>query len=169
MLAAGDRFEELDLNLALYLVLAKIGRTNLNLIPLKGASIWSLDLRLVHGSVLAWGDVSVNYEETEAAFWQGRQWTEDDDFGIGCRRLLLSIDRDGTIFTGTTFLVDKRLGHNLVSCSDDLVHLKLERADKIMRTQVFSLVIIRVVDLNLEHLLLLEMEVDHDFSNKLGA
>ena len=55
----------------------------------------------------------------------------------------------------------------MVSRRDDLVHLKLESTDEIVRAQIPRLVVIGIVDLNLEHLLLLKMEIDHGFGDEL--
>ena len=47
------------------------------------------------------------------------------------------------------------------------MHLKLESTDEIVRVQILRLVVIGIVDLDLEHLLLLKVEIDHGFSDEL--
>ena len=167
MLSAGLRFEELNLDLALDLIFAQIGRANLHLVPLERSAFGALDLRFVDRGVLAESQVSVNDEETETGLWKRSHWVEHDDLSVGRGGLLLRADHNVTVLAGAALLIDQGFRHDLVSRRDDLVHLKLESTDEIVRAQIPRLVVIGIVDLNFEHLLLLKMEIDHGFGDEL--
>ena len=136
-------------------------------VKLERSAFGTLDLRLVDRGVLAESQVPVNDEEAEAAFWQRGHWVEHNDLSVGRGGLLFRADHNVTILASAALLIDQGFRHNLVSRSNDLVHLKLESTDEIVRVQILRLVVIGIVDLNLEHLLLLEVEINQGFSDEL--
>ena len=49
------------------------------------------------------------------------------------------------------------------------MHLEFESTDEVVSAQISRLVIIRVINLDFEHFLLLKVEIDHDFGDEFGA
>lgn len=139
----------------------------MHLVPLERSAFGTFDLRLVNRGVLSESQVPVNDEEAETGLWQSGHWVEHDDLGVSCGGLLLCADHNVTVLAGAALLIDQGFRHNLISCRNDLVHLKLESTDEIVRVQILRLVVIGIVDLDLEHLLLLKVEINQGFSDEL--
>ena len=69
MVTAGHRTEELNFDLALDIIFAKICRADLHLVPIETVSRWSLDLRLIDRCVLTKSDLPIHDEEAKLSFW----------------------------------------------------------------------------------------------------
>lgn len=89
MLAARDRLKEFKFYFPLYIILAKIRRSDLHLVEFVSASLSPLDLTLVDWCVLTERHVAVDDEEAEAALAQLSNGVEHDDLAVGICSLLL--------------------------------------------------------------------------------
>ena len=49
------------------------------------------------------------------------------------------------------------------------MHLEFKSTDEIVCVQILRLIVIRIVNFNLEDLLLLKVEINHDLSDELGV
>ena len=65
MLATRDRSEEFDFDFVLYVILTEVRRTHLHLIPLKAASVRSLNLRLIDWGKLSIGNEPLDHKEAK--------------------------------------------------------------------------------------------------------
>jgi hypothetical protein len=120
VLARGRRSEELNLNLTLDIVLAKICRPDLNLIPSEEALLSLFYLRFVNRNVLAQADTLVKDEERETAHvFQLRFRGELNHLGVRCGFLLVSVHLNSARFSN--FWVVQRFQEGLVRACHNFV------------------------------------------------
>ena len=167
MLSTRCWLEELDLDLLFNIVFAKVGGPDLNLVPLVYA-VWRLfDLRLEYRSVLVWSNVSIENEEAQRrAVKTSYLRVENHQLPISSNRDLFCLhDNIPRLFWN--FLILKRPLECLITCCDHLMHRKLKLPDEVVCCKIIGmlLIVVRVVYLNLEPLVFLEMEIQDHFSH----
>lgn len=169
MLSIRTRAKEFDFDFTFYLILTKICGANLNLVPLKGTSLGSLDLRLIDRGVLAKGDVPIKDKETKPVIVQSANRIKHYYLRVGCSYLFFSCNGNSARLANRMLVVFQIFSKHLISSTDDLMEFELYATFVVMCTKILNclVIVIRVVDFNFVSILLLEVEVDSDFLDKL--